>query len=64
MPKKPKFYRPTPEEDAEIQRGIDSDPDTFIPTDEEFAQMKRRGILPPTEQPGSTSQPFRRRAKE
>jgi uncharacterized protein (DUF4415 family) len=32
---------PTPEEDAEIQRGIDADPDTYVPTDEEFARMKR-----------------------
>jgi len=34
---------PTPEEEAEIQRGIDADPDTYVPTDEEFAGMKRRG---------------------
>lgn len=32
----------TPEEEAAIQRGIDADPDTFVPTDEQFAQMKRR----------------------
>lgn len=43
MNSKSKFYIPTPEEDAEIQRGIDADPDTFVPTDAQFAQMKRRG---------------------
>jgi len=31
----------TPEEDAEIQRGIDADPDTFSPTDEEFAKFRK-----------------------
>jgi uncharacterized protein (DUF4415 family) len=31
----------TPEEEAAIQRGIEADPDTYVPTDEEFARMKR-----------------------
>jgi uncharacterized protein (DUF4415 family) len=46
MLSKPKLHIPTPEEDAAIQRGIDADPDTFVPTDEQFAQMKRRGGRP------------------
>lgn len=40
---KSKLYRNTPEEEAEIQRGIDADPDTFIPSDEQFARMKPLG---------------------
>jgi uncharacterized protein (DUF4415 family) len=51
MSSKPKLHMPTPEEDAAIQRGIDADPDTFVPTDEQFAQMKRRGGRPKLEQP-------------
>lgn len=51
MTSKPKLYRPTPEEDAAIQRGIDADPDTFIPTDEEFATMKPRGGRPKSANP-------------
>jgi uncharacterized protein (DUF4415 family) len=44
---------PTPEEDAEIQRGIDADPDTFVPTDEQFARMKPLKLRgrPPLETP-------------
>lgn len=34
---------PTADEDREIQRGIDADSDTYVPTDEEFARMKPRG---------------------
>ncbi|PLZ02885.1 hypothetical protein CY652_08160 [Burkholderia sp. WAC0059] len=34
---------PTAEEEAAIQHGIDADPDTYVPGDEEFARMKRRG---------------------
>jgi uncharacterized protein (DUF4415 family) len=46
MSKPRKLIRNTPEEEAAIARGIASDPDTFVPTDEEFAQMKRRGGRP------------------
>lgn len=42
MKKPPRLIRNTPEEEAAIRRGIDADPDTFEPTDEQFAQMKRR----------------------
>lgn len=46
MSSKPKLRIPTPEEDAAIMRGIEQDPDTYIPTDEEFAQMRPRGGRP------------------
>jgi len=42
MKTKLETYLPTEEEDAEIDRGIAADPDTFVPTDEQFAQMKPR----------------------
>jgi hypothetical protein len=35
---------PTPEEDAEIQRGIDADPDTYELCAEEIANLKPIGI--------------------
>jgi hypothetical protein len=35
---------PTPEEDAAIQRGIDADPDTFSPTDEEFGKFRKMRV--------------------
>jgi uncharacterized protein (DUF4415 family) len=34
---------PTPEEDAEINRGIAADPDTYEPSDEEFRQFRPIG---------------------
>lgn len=34
---------PTPTEDAQINAGILADPDTFEPSDEAFAQMRRPG---------------------
>jgi len=41
MPKlKPGTISPTPEEDAIIQAGIDSDPDTWFLTDKEWEQVK------------------------
>jgi len=46
MSKQRKLIRNTPEEEAAIARGIEADPDTFVPTDEQFAQMKRRGGRP------------------
>jgi uncharacterized protein (DUF4415 family) len=42
---------PTDEEEAAINKGIAEDPDTFVPTDEQFAQMKRRGGRPKLETP-------------
>jgi uncharacterized protein (DUF4415 family) len=51
MKKQPKLIRNTPEEDAAIARGIAADPDTFEPSDEQFAQMKRRGGRPKLECP-------------
>jgi uncharacterized protein (DUF4415 family) len=51
MSTKPKLHVPTPEEDAAIQRGIDADPDTFVPSDEQFGQMKRRSGRPKLERP-------------
>lgn len=38
-----KVYLPTEEEEAAIAAGIAADPDTFEPTDAEFATMRRMG---------------------
>jgi uncharacterized protein (DUF4415 family) len=46
MNKPAAFLRNTVEEEAAIQRGIDADPDTYVPTDAEFAPMKPRGGRP------------------
>jgi uncharacterized protein (DUF4415 family) len=51
MKKQPALIRNTPEEEAAIERGIAVDPDTFVPTDEQFAQMKRRGGRPKLAKP-------------
>ncbi|MCF7695342.1 BrnA antitoxin family protein [Mycetohabitans rhizoxinica] len=51
MNKRPNLIRNTAQEEAAIERGIAADPDTFVPTDEQFAQMKRRGGRPKLEQP-------------
>jgi uncharacterized protein (DUF4415 family) len=51
MTKKREIYMPTEEEDAEINRGIAADPDTYVPSDEQFARMKRRGGRPRSESP-------------
>lgn len=51
MSSKPELHMPTPEEDTAIQRGIERDPDTFVPTDAQFKQMKRRGGRPKLEHP-------------
>ncbi|PPB82984.1 hypothetical protein B0O95_11144 [Mycetohabitans endofungorum] len=42
MNKQLKLIRNTAQEEAAIERGIAADADTFVPTDEQFAQMKRR----------------------
>lgn len=34
------FIRNTDEEEAAIQRGIDADPDTYVPSTEEIARMR------------------------
>lgn len=43
MSKKLNIYLPTEAEDAEINSGIAADPDTYVPSDAAFTQMKRRG---------------------
>ena len=45
MLKKAKIIPPTPEEDAEIQRGIDADPDNPEVTAEEIARMVPHKLL-------------------
>jgi uncharacterized protein (DUF4415 family) len=42
MFKNRKIIPPTPEEDEAINAGIAADPDTFVPTDEQFAEMRPR----------------------
>lgn len=37
---RPKLIPPTDAEDAAIRAGIESDPDTFEPTDEDFTRMR------------------------
>lgn len=46
MNKQPELIRNTAEEEAAIARDIAADPDTFEPTDEQFAQMKQPGGRP------------------
>lgn len=46
MSNKLNLISPTDEEETAINRGIAEDPDTFVPTDEQFAQMKRRSGRP------------------
>ena len=43
MTNKREIYMPTDEEDAEINRGIAADPDTFEVSEAQFAQMRRLG---------------------
>ena len=38
-----RIHRPTDEEDEKINLGIAADPDTFVPTDEEFKKFKPMG---------------------
>jgi hypothetical protein len=40
MSESKRLRRPSPEEDAAINRGIAADPDTWVPSDEEWACMK------------------------
>jgi len=40
MKKQPQLIRNTRTEEAAIARGIAADPDTFEPTDEQFARMR------------------------
>ncbi|RQM44737.1 hypothetical protein EHZ19_26915 [Paraburkholderia bannensis] len=51
MPKKPEIYLPSEEEDAAINRGIEQDPDTYVPSDEQFSKMKRRAGRPRSDAP-------------
>jgi hypothetical protein len=46
MSSKPKSIMPSDAEEAEINRGIAADPDTFVPSDEQFTQMKQCGGRP------------------
>lgn len=43
MTKKREIYMPTEEENAEINRGIAQDPDTYEVPDEDFRKMRRLG---------------------
>lgn len=45
-PLKPDHISPTDDEDAAINTGIAADPDTFEPTDEQFAMMRPFSELP------------------
>ena len=54
MSSKPEIVRPSDVEEAEINRGIAADGDTFIPSDEQFAQMKRRGGRPKIARPNGS----------
>ena len=40
-----KLLRNTHEEEAEIARGIDADPDTYVPGDEQFSRMARKEVV-------------------
>ncbi len=52
MPKlKPGTILPTPEEDAQIARGIAADPDTYELSDEEFKELKPMRGRPRLERP-------------
>ncbi|MCG1041941.1 hypothetical protein KQH60_04880 [Mycetohabitans sp. B8] len=65
MNERSKLIRNTAQEEAAIERGIAADTDTFVPTDEQFAQMKRRGGLSHTtlvrRYEANTEQPVPRR---
>jgi uncharacterized protein (DUF4415 family) len=42
MDSRKKVMMPSDEEDAAINAGIAADPDTYVPSDEQFAQMRPR----------------------
>jgi uncharacterized protein (DUF4415 family) len=48
---KAKLIRPTDAENATINAGIAADPDTYVLSDDEFAQLKRPPGRPKVEQP-------------
>ncbi len=50
-----KVHLPTDEEDAAIAAGIAADPDTFEPTNAQFAAMRRIGRPPKAEPKVSTT---------
>jgi uncharacterized protein (DUF4415 family) len=51
MKSKPVIQKNTPKEEAGIQRGVDADQETFIPSNSAFAGMKRGVGRPRSESP-------------
>ena len=48
---KSRFITPTAEEEAQINKGIAEDPDTYVLTDEEFKQLRPFRGRPPSATP-------------
>jgi hypothetical protein len=62
MPKK--LERPSPEEEAEINRGIALDPDTWVLSDEEWAKVRpAREVDPALFGPGRLSDSVGRKSR-